>query len=240
MSLGGRDEVRWSQLCHFWHPPTFVGFAQTIFQHKISRTSLMCVLYFVGFLLSSWSNEKLFPGARTWHGLNSGGCAMRTNGLRKSGQFALLMVILATGFAFGQNANTGEIKGTVTDPSGAVIDGVTVTIANTETGVSIVRTTNSAGIYDSPSVPIGSYTITFSKTGFKDLVRKGLTLQIQTLGLDATLQVGNATETITVTSEAPLLETETSDQRVNLSSHAIRTAPIVGTDWRAELVQLIP
>ncbi len=165
---------------------------------------------------------------------------MRTNGLRKSGHFALLMIILATGFAFGQNANTGEIKGTVTDPSGAVIDGVTVTITNTETGVSIIRTTNSAGIYDSPSVPIGSYKITFSKTGFKDLVRKGLTLQIQTLGLDATLQVGNATETITVTSESPLLETETSDQRVNLTTESIRTAPIVGTDWRAEMVQLIP
>ena len=53
---------------------------------------------------------------------------MRTNGLRKSGHFALLMIILATGFAFGQNANTGEIKGTVMDPSGAVIDGVTVTM----------------------------------------------------------------------------------------------------------------
>ena len=55
---------------------------------------------------------------------------MRTNGLRKSGHFALLVIILATGFVFGQNANTGEIKGTVTDSTGAVMDGVKVTITN--------------------------------------------------------------------------------------------------------------
>ncbi len=165
---------------------------------------------------------------------------MRTNGLRKSGHFALLMIVLATGFAFGQNANTGEIKGTVMDSTGAVMDGVNVTITNTETGVSIVRTTNSAGIYDAPSVPIGEYKMTFSKSGFRDFVRQGVTLQLQTLGIDATLQVGAATEEIVVNAQAPLLETETSDQHVNLTAQDVRTAPIVGTDWRNELVQLIP
>ena len=73
------------------------------------------------------------------------------------------------------------------------MDGVKVTITNTETGVSIVRTTNSAGIYDAPSVPIGEYKMTFSKSGFRDFVRQGVTLQLQTLGIDATLQVGAAT-----------------------------------------------
>src|SRR5438067_108795 len=165
---------------------------------------------------------------------------MRTNGLRKSGHFALLMIVLATGFAFGQNANTGEIKGTVTDPSGAVIDGVTVTITNTETGVSIVRTTNSAGIYDAPSVRQGEYKITFAKAGFRDLVRQGITLQLQTIGIDATLQVGAATEEIVVNAETPLLETETSDQHLDLNTAAVQNAPIVGPDWRNELMQLIP
>src|SRR5438128_9665740 len=184
--------------------------------------------------------EKLLPGGETWHGLNSGGCAMRTNGLRKSGHFALLVIILATGFVFGQNANTGEIKGTVTDSTGAVMDGVKVTITNTETGVSIVRTTNSAGIYDAPSVPIGEYKMTFSKSGFRDFVRQGVTLQLQTLGIDATLQVGAATEEIVVTAESPLVETETSDQHVDLNAAAVQNAPIVGNDWRNEMMQLIP
>ncbi len=166
---------------------------------------------------------------------------MRTNGLRP-GYFLgwVILVVLMGGFALGQNANTGEIKGTVQDSTGALVSGATVKIANIETGVTTVTTSNSSGIYDVPSVPTGTYSITFTKTGFKDLVRKGVTLQIQTIAVDATLQVGNNTETITVTGEAPLLETETSDQHVNLDSTAIHTAPIVGTDWRAEMTQLIP
>jgi hypothetical protein len=166
---------------------------------------------------------------------------MRTNGLRQVSRLGLLMLVtLIGGFAFGQNSNTGEIKGTVTDASGAVVDKVTVTIVNTDTGVKTVSVTNSSGIYDVPSVPTGSYIITFSKPGFKDLVRKGITLQIQTIAVDAALQVGSASETVTVTAEAPLLQTETSDQRVDLSAEAIHTAPIVGTDWRSEMTQLIP
>jgi outer membrane receptor protein involved in Fe transport len=148
--------------------------------------------------------------------------------------------ILGTNLAVAQNANTGEIRGTVQDSSGALIEGVKVTIANVDTGVNTVSTTNSAGLYDAPSVPTGSYTVTFSKTGFKDLVRKGIKLQIQTIGVDATLQVGNATERVEVTAETPLVESESSDQHVNLSAEAVHAAPIVGTDWRGELTQLIP
>ena len=152
----------------------------------------------------------------------------------------LLAAGLSVSLAFGQNANTGEIRGTVQDPTGAVLEGVKVTITNVDTGVSQISNTTSAGVYDVPSVPTGSYTITFSKSGFKDLVRKGITLQIQTIGVDATLQVGNASEHIEVTAETPLVETESSDQHVDLGTHAIAAAPIVGTDWRAEMTQLIP
>jgi outer membrane receptor protein involved in Fe transport len=152
----------------------------------------------------------------------------------------LLIGCLTTTFAFGQNANTGEIKGTVQDATGAVVGGVKVTIANLSTGVSIVSATNSDGIYDAPSVPTGLYTITFSKAGFKDFVRKGVTLEIQTIAVDGTLQVGNANEQVVVTAETSLVETETTDQRLDLSTQAIQTAPIVGTDWRAEMTQLIP
>src|SRR6266496_1865069 len=166
---------------------------------------------------------------------------MRTNGLRHAGRFAVLtLVILIASFAFGQNANTGEIKGTVTDPSGAAIAEVKVTITNVQTGVNTVVNTNGAGIYDAPSVPLGDYKITFSKSGFRDFVRQGLTLQLQKIGIDATLQVGAATEEIVVTAETPLVETETSDQHVDLNAAAVQNAPIVGNDWRNEMMQLIP
>lgn len=161
--------------------------------------------------------------------------------VRHFGRISVLLVAgLAATFAFGQNANTGEIKGTVSDASGAVVAGVTVTITNVQTGVATVITTNSAGIYDAPSIPVGQYRMTFSKTGFRDFVRDGITLQIQTLGVDATLQVGKATEQVVVTGEPPLVETETSEQHVDINTAAIHNAPIVGTDWRAEMIQLIP
>src|SRR5580658_4309982 len=161
--------------------------------------------------------------------------------IRHIGRIGLLLAAtLSAALAFGQNANTGEIRGTAQDSTGALMEGVKVTITNVETGVSIVSATNSAGIYDVPSVATGSYTITFSKAGFKDFVRKGVTLEIQTIAVDGTLQVGSANEQIVVIAETPLVETETSDQRVDLDTAAIRTAPIVGTDWRAEMIQLIP
>ncbi len=151
----------------------------------------------------------------------------------------LAMALTATG-ALGQNQNTGEIKGTVVDTSGAVVSGVAVTILNAQTGVTTSATTNADGIYDVPSVPIGQYKVTFSKVGFRNFVRDGITLEIQTLAVDGTLQVGSVNEQVVVTGEAPLVETETSEQHVDLSAEAIRTAPIVGTDWRAGMTQLIP
>lgn len=152
----------------------------------------------------------------------------------------LLTVSLAATMGLAQNSNTGEIKGTVTDSSGAVVSGVTVTITNVQTGVSSVTTTNNDGIYDVPSVPIGQYKVTFSKTGFKSTVRDGLTLEVETIAVDGVLQVGSISERVVVTAETSQIETETSDQRVNLNALEISTAPIVGTDWRSEMTQLIP
>ncbi len=166
---------------------------------------------------------------------------MRTNGLRHAGRFAVLtLVILIASFAFGQNANTGEIKGTVTDPSGAAIAEVKVTITNVQTGVNTAITTNSAGIYDAPSVPTGEYKITFSKGGFRDFVRQGINLQVQTIAVDAQLQVGAATEEIVVTAEAPLLQTESSDQQTHFNNKAVLDAPIVGGTWFTALTKVLP
>jgi outer membrane receptor protein involved in Fe transport len=160
---------------------------------------------------------------------------------RKLGYLALaFFVAMAIPSVYAQNSNTGEIKGTVSDSTGAVLGDVNVTITNVQTGVKTLANTNSAGIYDVPSLLIGQYTITFSKAGFRSFVREGLTLQIQTLGVDATLQVGAISEEVVVNAEAQQLETETSDQHVDLSAETIRTAPIVGTDWRSEMIQLIP
>jgi outer membrane receptor protein involved in Fe transport len=164
---------------------------------------------------------------------------MRFQMVRRFGGILALAIFTAT-LALGQNSNTGEIKGTVSDASGAVIAGVTITVTNVQTGVKIVTTTNGSGIYDLPTVPVGQYEIAFSKTGFRQFVRKGITLQIQTLGIDATMQVGNVSEELVVTAESPLVETETSEQHTTFNTQEIQDAPIVGGVWYNELTNVLP
>ena len=161
--------------------------------------------------------------------------------LRRYGTtFLLTIAVLGAPLARGQNANTGELKGTVTDSSGAIVPGATVSIKNVQTGVVNNITTNQSGLYDVPFLSPGNYTIKFSKQGFRDFIREGVTLQIETLEIDAPLQVGVASEEVVVNAAGPLVETETTSQHVDLTTQTIVDAPIVGTDWRAEMIQLIP
>jgi hypothetical protein len=153
---------------------------------------------------------------------------------------AISLIMFLAPRAGAQNANTGEIKGSVTDPSGALVPGATVSIRNVQTGVVTPTTTNGSGLYDVPFLTPGNYTITFSNPGFRNVVREGIVLQIETLEIDAALQVGVSTQEVVVNATAPVLETDTSDQHVDLSAQTVITAPVVGTDWRNELTQLIP
>ncbi len=139
-----------------------------------------------------------------------------------------------------QNANTGEIKGSVADPSGAVVPGAAVSIKNLQTGSVTAVTTNGSGLYDVPFLTPGNYTITFSNPGFRNTVREGIVLQVETIEIDAALQVGSSSQEVVVNATAPVLETETSDQHIDLGTQIVIDAPDVGTDWRAELTQLIP
>src|ERR1700730_14425258 len=112
-------------------------------------------------------------------------------------RWALVFCVLLcmAGLAFSQNRNTGEIRGTVSDPSGAPIVGVTVRLTNIDTGETKDFVSNKDGIYDTVSTPAGNYTISFTSTGFKKFVRGPITLQVDVITEDASLQVGAATET---------------------------------------------
>jgi len=155
---------------------------------------------------------------------------------------ALIIVIMGwtVDRATGQNANSGEIKGVVTDSSGAVVPNVRVVISNVQTGVTTTTTTNGSGIYDVPSVQYGNYSITFSAPGFREVVRNGITLELGTIEADATLQVGSASQQVVVTSDVPLLQTEDSEQHVIFDTKAVQDAPIVGGIWYNELTNVLP
>ncbi|HTU33616.1 MAG TPA: TonB-dependent receptor [Candidatus Acidoferrum sp.] len=141
--------------------------------------------------------------------------------------------------AFSQNRSTGEIRGVVTDPSGAVLPGVTVTVLNTNTGVSATFTTNGDGLFDTVSTPSGIYQVTFEKTGFKKQVVGPITIEVSTITENATLEVGTVSEEVRVSAQgAPLLETETGQQAATFDSRTLTELPqegggITGADWAA-------
>jgi topoisomerase IA-like protein len=135
-----------------------------------------------------------------------------------------------------QNSNSGQIVGSVTDTSNAQIAGVTVKATNLDTGAELTAETNGDGLYDLPSVPLGNYTLTFSRSGFSTYIRKGLTLSIQTITVNATLPIGADTQQVEVTAATPLLETETTEQQLTITSQTIETAPIVNRrEWNTGL-----
>src|SRR5579875_3967020 len=105
------------------------------------------------------------------------------------------------------------ILGTVTDPSGATIAGAQVTVTNSATGVSHTVTTNSDGAYSVPQLEIGSYNVTVKSSGFKTYQQTGVTLNVSAqVRVDAVLQLGQASESVTVSAEALQVQSETSEQ----------------------------
>ncbi len=152
---------------------------------------------------------------------------------------AAFLCFLATPRLPGQNTNAGEIRGTVTDASGAVIPGVVVTITNVNTGVALNLATNSAGIYNALSVQPGEYVLTFAKEGFDKTVRNPITLRVGIITVDAQLQVGSTSEAITVGDTTPLLQTESAEQSATVTSVEATELPNVGSTWW-RLTTLIP
>jgi outer membrane receptor protein involved in Fe transport len=134
--------------------------------------------------------------------------------------------------AFSQ-INTATLSGTITDPSRAMIATAVVEVRNESTGF-VKNLTAEGGEFTITFLPIGTYTVTVSAPGFQKLVRSGLQLAAgQSLKLDLQLQVGSVSETVSVSSEAPLLQTETTTQLRTLTTSEVRELPQAKLDWTA-------
>lgn len=122
---------------------------------------------------------------------------------------ALLALLLFAALGMAQ-LNTGNISGTVTDQSGGTAPGVNVTVRNVETGVTRSLQTNAAGRYDALALPVGNYEVDAQLAGFQRSVRSGITLTLgRTAVVDFVLQVGEVTQSVTITGEAAQVETTT-------------------------------
>ncbi|MGH9962207.1 MAG: carboxypeptidase-like regulatory domain-containing protein, partial [Pyrinomonadaceae bacterium] len=118
--------------------------------------------------------------------------------------------LFSTALAFAQ-IGTSTITGRVSDPSGAVVPNVAVEVVQVETNFKFSALTNSEGLYRVQSLQPGIYRITFELQGFKRLVRENVDLRTgDTLAVDVVLQLGEIGESIEVTGQTQLLETETS------------------------------
>jgi len=142
-----------------------------------------------------------------------------------------LILTLGSIASVAQSTNAGDIRGTVTDSTGALVPGVTVTVRNVDTGVTKSFTTNDSGLYDTDSIVTGNYTVTFSKDGFQKVVRGPITLSVGFTTVNGELKVGSSTESVTVEANVPLLQTETSEQSTTLTSKSMVALPQVTQSW---------
>ncbi|PYS76522.1 MAG: TonB-dependent receptor, partial [Acidobacteria bacterium] len=137
------------------------------------------------------------------------------------------MLVAATGAA--AQTSTSRITGTVTDTAGAVVVGATVTALNEATGIRQTQTTTDAGLYSFASLPVGKYTITVEKAGFKTSKQTGNVLEINTpLTADVTLAAGEVSEVITVQAGAEQLQTSNAVIGNVVEQKAIEELPLNG------------
>jgi hypothetical protein len=130
--------------------------------------------------------------------------------------------------AFSQS-DRGTITGTVSDPAGALIPNAPIEAKNTQTGAVYQTVSSSTGNYTLPQLPVGVYQLTATQPGFKQYARTGITVMVaQTLRIDIPLEVGNISETVSVSADAPLLKTESGELSHNVTSERMENLPIVG------------
>src|SRR5438876_7034902 len=157
-------------------------------------------------------------------------------GLIFSVGFALFLIAVP---AFPQG-NTGRILGNITDATGALIPGASVTITNVERGTSQTLVTDEAGAYNAPSLPPGAYRVRAELAGFKTVERSNVVLEVgKELKIDITLEPGAVNEKVTVTEEVPLVETANAVLGGTLQPGTIADLPLNGRNFM-NLLQLRP
>ena len=154
-----------------------------------------------------------------------------------SGLFFGLLSLFLTSFAFGQ-AGRGAISGIVTDSSGAIIPGATVTATETATGTKLTAVSTAAGIYSFVSLSPGPYEVTASQKGFETTVRKGVIVTVdQSTTVNIAMKVGSVNEVVTVNETTSLVDTTNSTVGQLISSETIDRVPLL-TRNVFDLVQL--
>ena len=156
-----------------------------------------------------------------------------TTGLGLSLIVAIVLVMMTAAGVSAQTATTGDIAGVVTDPSSAVVPGVSVTLKNVETGSSARTTTNAQGAYNFAFLSPGKYSVSVSAAGFQD-VTKTLTVSLGTsITTNLQLSISSQNQTIEVTDQAVGIQTEDANIETNFNAQQIAVLPNPGNDLSA-------
>ncbi|MCU1298063.1 MAG: hypothetical protein JWO91_2341 [Acidobacteriaceae bacterium] len=153
----------------------------------------------------------------------------------------ILSCIIFTATALSAQTFRGTILGTVTDPSGAVVSGAAVTVRNVNTGLERTTQTSADGSYAIPELPVGTYKVTVSLSGFQTSVTNDVAVNVATeRRVDAALKTGQVTDKVEVSGEAlPQIETTTNDLGGILTSQTVENLPVNGRDY-TKLIYLNP
>src|SRR5260370_18223205 len=153
---------------------------------------------------------------------------------RFAGLHAFLCCLLFgfTGDMVGETGATGALKGTVTDPSGSVVPGVTMKVTSNETGQTRTAITQSNGTYLVPLLPLGEYRLETSAKGFKTVTFQNIPIHVtETALLDIPLQVGGVAETVTVHDVTELVQTNSSALGSVTDQRMVETLPLVTRNY---------
>lgn len=157
------------------------------------------------------------------------------------GPVLLLLACAALGLSAFAQRNTGSIVGLITDSNGAVIANAAITVTNIETGTIRTEVSTKTGDYRVVSLPPGEYKIAAAAPGFANVLSERISLSVdQDVRVDFTLKPGSASQTITVTGGAPLVNTENGERGTTLSENQVLDLPSLGRDVLGSLPLLSP
>ncbi len=152
--------------------------------------------------------------------------------MRRLAVAALTVALTAGATVAAAQTQTGEILGRVTDNTGAVLPGVTVTITSPALLQPQLAITSNTGSYQFTRIPIGTYDVRFELPGFKTRVSEGIRITIGfTAEINATLEISAVEETITVSGESPVVDTKTTTQRTAFTQEMLQSIPSARDPW---------
>lgn len=154
---------------------------------------------------------------------------------------AMAAMLLVTALTSPAQVLYGSLVGNVHDPSGAVVPNAAVSVLNAGTGLSRTAVTDAAGGWHLENVQSGDYEVNVTASGFRGFTRKGISVPANAVvRVDANLEIGSATEAVTVDTSAPALQTDRSDVNMDISSKEINNLPVSGYRNYQSLMKLVP